>query len=61
MWFLLLRNDIIIFFVVVFKKRRRGTYRALGPKELHSVCEKLVQSDGKIFVVINEVCNDNID
>lgn len=30
---------------VVFKKRRRGTYRALGPKELLHVCEKLVPSN----------------
>ncbi|XP_060582355.1 guanine nucleotide-binding protein-like 1 [Ruditapes philippinarum] len=30
---------------VVFKKRRRGTYRALGPQELHTVCEKLVQAE----------------
>ncbi|XP_053381487.1 guanine nucleotide-binding protein-like 1 [Mercenaria mercenaria] len=30
---------------VVFKKRKRGTYRALGPKELHNVCKNIVQSE----------------
>ena len=36
-------------FTGVQKKRKRGTYRALGPKELYKVCHHLVKEHGNIF------------
>lgn len=31
---------------VVFKRRKRGTYRAMGPRELLDVCEHIVKHKG---------------
>ncbi|XP_052790846.1 guanine nucleotide-binding protein-like 1 [Mya arenaria] len=30
---------------IVFKKRRRGTYRAMGPRELYEMCQNIVEDE----------------
>ena len=40
------------YFLGVQKKRKRGTYRAVGPKELYEACTALVKGQGTLCICI---------
>ena len=45
-------HKLLIYLVLsgIQRKRKRGTYRALGPKELYRACCQLVKDQGELDI-----------